>query len=242
MLQAESVRDGDGAVDTRWTGPLPYAEVARVLGDCRLTRLVADANGVPVSVTRKVRTVPAGLWELLVARDGGCIWPGCDAPAGWCQVAHLETPFADDGKLSPDTAGLLCAAGPNHHAIYDDQGYRVDWVDGRPHVCRPDGTRLAEAVAPPTSGYSGRSGPVDSTGSAGGDLRLVREARGTYRVGRSGALRPSRVRPRAGPASGGGGPPDAAPRFSFARASRAAVRAHRRDAHRRVRGHRNRRC
>ena len=43
-------------------------------------------------------------------------------------------------------------------------------------------------------------------------------------------------------ATGGGGPPDAAPRFSFARASRAAVRAHRRDAHRRVRGHRNRRC
>ena len=87
-----------------------------------------------MSVTRKVRTVPAGLWQILRVRDGGCIVAGCDAPAGWCQVAHLGTPYRDDGKLTPDSAGLLCTGGVNHHATFDAGAGSVTWQGGRPVV------------------------------------------------------------------------------------------------------------
>lgn len=139
VVRAESIDAGEGAAGTRWSGPLPYDELARIMGDCALTRIVADAADTPMSVSRQVRTVPAGLWQGLVLRDGGCIWEDCDAPPGWCQVAHLETPYRDFGRLSPDTAGLLCTAGPNHHAIFDNGPYEVRWVDGRPQVCTTDG-------------------------------------------------------------------------------------------------------
>ena len=34
VVPAEAVGQGRGAVETTWTGPLPYAEVAALLGDC----------------------------------------------------------------------------------------------------------------------------------------------------------------------------------------------------------------
>src|SRR5690606_31683696 len=151
-VPAASIRDHDGAAATRWTGPLPYAEVARLLGDCTLTRIVADATGVPLSVSKKVRTVPAGLWTLLVARDRGCIVEGCDAPAGWCQVAHLATPYAHHGRLTPDTAGLLCASGANHHRAYDTHGWTPTWHHGRPTVTIPNTPRHPARTTGPAPG------------------------------------------------------------------------------------------
>lgn len=143
VFRAESVRSRTGTVDTNWTGPLPYAEVARLLGDCSLARIVTDATEAPLSVSTQVRTVPMGLWRLLVLRDGGCIAQGCDAPAGWCQVAHLDDWFADGGKLAPDTAGLLCTAGNNHHAMFDRGDLQVTWTDGRPAVHPPSDRQVA---------------------------------------------------------------------------------------------------
>jgi hypothetical protein len=200
VVPAEAVRPRDGVVETTWTGPLPYGEVARLLADCSLARIVADAKGTPVSVTRQVRTVPMGLWRLLVVRDGGCIWEGCDAPAGWCQVAHLEDTFVDGGMLSPNTAGLLCTAGPNHHARYDHGDYRVVWFDGHPQVVHGDGTPVGErarpawgATQPPSSPSATsspssrrRSGQRDPGGTSPPEdppVLFARERPPTYRAG-----------------------------------------------------------
>ena len=144
VFRAESVQPRDGAADTVWTGQLPYGEVARLLGDCSLSRLVADANDVPLRVSKKVRTVPAGLQTHCEVRDGGCIWDGCHAPPSWCEMAHLGQPYADGGKLAPDTAGLLCGGGANHHARFDQGDYQVIWIDGRPKVLAGDGRPVAE--------------------------------------------------------------------------------------------------
>ncbi len=163
VFRADSVRPRRGAAESTWTGPLPYAEVARLLGDCSLARIVADAEDVPLSVSRRVRTVPMGLWRLLVLRDGGCIVEGCDAPPGWCQVAHLDDPYAAGGTLSPDTAGLLCTAGPNHHATFDDGDFEVVWTDGRPTV------------------DLGRGRTPNAPGTRRPSV-LAREPRATYRV------------------------------------------------------------
>lgn len=63
-----------------------------------------------------MRTVPTGLWHALLLRDGGCRWPGCDAPAAWCDVAHGHTAYTDGGLLSPQNAALLCRS---HHRRFD---------------------------------------------------------------------------------------------------------------------------
>lgn len=194
VVPAEALRDGRGAAEADWTGPLPYREVAALLGDCSLTRLIADARGIPLSVSRRVRTVPAALWQYVSVRDRTCIVEGCDAPAAWCQVAHLDTPYRDDGRLSPETAGLLCTAGTNHHAIFDNGGGTVTWVDGRPVVRLAAGRRTEPPplpVGPATARDTSPAPPLGPSPSGVGVTRTPRparqprlghETRGTYDV------------------------------------------------------------
>ena len=101
--EVERLRAGNGY--ETFTGPLPLAELTRLLGDAHVAGLLADANGLPLAVTEQTRTVPVGLYRALVARDGGCIAEGCDAPPGWCQAAHLDDWYCDGGKLSPGHGG-----------------------------------------------------------------------------------------------------------------------------------------
>lgn len=97
-------------------------EFGALLDDCQLLRVVRDAESTPIEVSETVRTVPAGLWRALLVRDGGCTWAGCEAPAAWCDVAHGHTAFAEDGRLSPDNAALLCR---RHHRRFDHGPWRI---------------------------------------------------------------------------------------------------------------------
>jgi hypothetical protein len=106
--------------------PISGPQVRHLLQDCQLVRMVVDADAVPIEVSTTVRTVPAGLWRALVVRDRGCRWPGCDAPASWCDVAHGRDAYADDGRLRLDNALLLCR---RHHRRFD-RGRRQVIIDG----------------------------------------------------------------------------------------------------------------
>jgi hypothetical protein len=101
-------------------------EVRHLVDDAEVFRVVLDAEGVPIEVSTSVRTVPAGLWRALLARDGGCVWSGCDAPASWCDVAHGNRAYTKGGKLSLDNSLLLCR---RHHRRFDKGPYRVR-IDG----------------------------------------------------------------------------------------------------------------
>ena len=120
------------------------SDVRYLLGDCDVTRVVLDASGAPIAASAAVRTVPVGLWRALIARDQGCTWEGCSAPAAWCDVAHLATPFAAGGRLSPDSAALLCR---RHHRRFDAGGWSAV-VDGDTVTFTPDPDRppVAELV------------------------------------------------------------------------------------------------
>jgi hypothetical protein len=106
--------------------PITGPQFRHLLQDCQLVRMVVDADAVPIEVSTTVRTVPAGLWRALVVRDRGCRWPGCDAPASWCDVAHGRDAYADDGRLRLDNALLLCR---RHHRRFD-RGPRHVIIDG----------------------------------------------------------------------------------------------------------------
>lgn len=178
VVRDEQLAAERGSGDGEHSGPIPYGELRRIFGDTVLSMTLAGANWLPLAVSGEVRTVPAGLWRALVARDRSCLWAGCDMPARWCDVAHLVTPYKDGGRLAPDTAGLLCR---RHHRRYDRGGHSTRFVDGRPLLVRDrDGATVGgvpsmgvpagagqsrgdppSRSAPPPDGATNRPQPTD---------------------------------------------------------------------------------
>ncbi|WP_411157478.1 HNH endonuclease signature motif containing protein [Nocardia otitidiscaviarum] len=63
-----------------------------------------------------------------MARDCGCTFPGCDAPATMCAVHHL-IPWAHHGGTDIDNLTLVC---DRHHAqVAEDAGDPTGWATER---------------------------------------------------------------------------------------------------------------
>jgi len=45
--------------------------------------------------------------KALIVRDGGCIFPGCDRPASWCDAHHIIH-WLDSGPTDLWNLCLLC--------------------------------------------------------------------------------------------------------------------------------------
>jgi uncharacterized small protein (DUF1192 family) len=93
----------------------------RIVCDSSVIRILIDADGEPLSVSRRFRTVTPAIRRALDLRDGGCRWNGCGAPASWCDAHHLIH-WADGGPTSLDNTVLLCRS--HHRAAHETS--RVD--------------------------------------------------------------------------------------------------------------------
>lgn len=76
--------------------------------------------------------------DALRERDRGCVFPGCDAPVGWCD-AHHTVPYEIGRRTQLDELVLLC---PHHHRQVHRGFTLTRSTTGRIRVARPDGTRL----------------------------------------------------------------------------------------------------
>ena len=77
-------------------------------------RLVTDpASGVVIDVGRTRYRPPAGLADLVRARDRACVFPTCQTPAERCDIDHL-TAWSQGGTTSLDNLATLCEA---HHRL-----------------------------------------------------------------------------------------------------------------------------
>ncbi|HZC25709.1 MAG TPA: HNH endonuclease signature motif containing protein, partial [Actinopolymorphaceae bacterium] len=89
----------------------------------------------------------------LAARDGGCSFPGCDAPPNWAQVHHVVE-WIDGGRTDLDNLCLGCG---HHHRQFARRGWKVIMQDGRPWWIPPpwidpDQTPVRNTMHPPPGG------------------------------------------------------------------------------------------
>ena len=85
-------------------------------------RLVTDpASGVVIDVGRTRYRPPAGLADLVRARDRACVFPTCQTPACRCDIDHL-TAWSQGGTTSLDNLVTLCEA---HHRLKHTPGWAL---------------------------------------------------------------------------------------------------------------------
>jgi hypothetical protein len=116
-----------------------------------------DANGNPLDVGRKQRTVSTPLKRALHARDRGCTFPGCHRKR-YLDGHHLKH-WLDGGETTPDNMTLLCTY---HHGLLhrgsfsivreSDDNLRFVTADGRTIPRR--GYRLEDFVDDEIGGES----------------------------------------------------------------------------------------
>ena len=85
-------------------------------------RLVTDPiSGVVLDVGRTRYRPPAGLADLVRARDRSCVFPTCQIPAQRCDIDHLP-PWSRGGTTSLDNLVTLCQA---HHRLKHTPGWEL---------------------------------------------------------------------------------------------------------------------
>ena len=80
-----------------------------------------DAQGVPLSIGRKSRTISIAIKRALRLRDRTCRFPGC-THSRYVDGHHIEH-WANGGKTALSNLMLLCSA---HHTLLHEGGCRVE--------------------------------------------------------------------------------------------------------------------
>jgi len=91
---------------------VPAETSRRLTCDAGLVQWHETAEGEPLSVGRKTRTIPPAIRRALRRRDGGCRFPGCSATR--FVDAHHVHHWADGGETCMDNLVLLCR---RHHRL-----------------------------------------------------------------------------------------------------------------------------
>jgi hypothetical protein len=109
-------------------GPVCFDTVRRLLCDARGAMMRMDERREVLDMGRESRTPTAAQRRAVIARDRHCRYPGCRAPAHWCDVHHLVE-WGHGGHTDLTNLVLLCRR--HHVAVHEG---------GRQLVRDPDGT------------------------------------------------------------------------------------------------------
>ncbi|GBC87547.1 hypothetical protein HRbin12_01558 [bacterium HR12] len=152
---ATLTRSRPGRPELADAGAISPEQARRIACDADVSRVVTSGPSLVLDLGRRTPVVPAGLRRALVVRDGGCAFPGCGRPPGWCDAHHVIH-WADGGPTALSNLVLLCR--PHHRMVHGRFGVRME--GGRPVFRRPDGTPLGpRAVRHATAPLEGRAPP-----------------------------------------------------------------------------------
>ena len=140
----DALRDGLHRAGITDSGEnLSAATLRRMACDAEIIPTVLNSKGRVIDVGRRTRRVSEALRCVLIARDGGCVWPGCDVPPSRCDAHHIKH-WANGGLTNADNLALLCH---RHHILLHEGRHRLKRVDDAWVVLKPDGTRLHTPLA-----------------------------------------------------------------------------------------------
>ena len=91
---------------------------------------------------------PTAQRKAIIARDGGCVIPGCTSPPGWAEMHHV-IPWQHRGTTNVNNGVALCWY---HHHTIDTSGWLIRILDG-----------AVQVKAPPWLGLGGRLAPRQPT-------------------------------------------------------------------------------
>jgi hypothetical protein len=103
-------------------GPIARVTAERMVCDCAIARMTVGADGEVLQLGRRVRTIPPRLRRAIALCDGHCQFPGCRAPAAWCDVHHVIH-WLQGGETNPDNLALLCR---RHHVAVHEGGWKLE--------------------------------------------------------------------------------------------------------------------
>ena len=126
--------------------PISMETLRRYACDCTLSRVILGPDREIIDVGRASRVATPAQRRALLIRDGGCVFPGCDRPPGWCQAHHVLH-WIDHGPTDLDNLALLCS---HHHHLCHEGGWTMQHATGPPgrfEFRRPDESILAAEPA-----------------------------------------------------------------------------------------------
>ena len=158
--------NGDGAeAEVEDCGCVSAETARRMACDTGMVHWLENAEGEPLNIGRKTRTVPPAIRRALKRRDGGCRFPGCSC-IRFVDAHHIQH-WADGGETSMDNLVLLCR---HHHRLVHEGGFTVENTSNK-QICFRD----AEGKVIPTNGEKRFRGNVFSlrTGHAKVGIRIT---------------------------------------------------------------------
>ncbi|MET0781261.1 MAG: DUF222 domain-containing protein [Microbacterium sp.] len=113
--------------------PVSLAAARHVACTGAVQRVITAENGRIVSIEILDRVFNHVQRRAITLRDGGCLIPGCHVPPHWCEIHHVRE-HSKSGPTHTDNGVLLCWF---HHRTIDTGGWRIQMINGVPHVRGP---------------------------------------------------------------------------------------------------------
>ncbi|MCS5736594.1 13E12 repeat family protein, partial [Herbiconiux daphne] len=154
------------------TEPLPVTAITRLRCHQPGAVTVFGDRGEVLHHGRTKRLFTPAQNRALAARDGGCVWPGCDRPPSWCETHHTTpwtptTPDTAPGRTDIDNGVLLCHF---HHTHLHTSSFTLTTPHGTPHLTPPPTIDPTQTPIPltqrrthlPTTTARGQSGATNA--------------------------------------------------------------------------------
>lgn len=122
-------------------GIVPRKTAERLSCDAAIVPLLESANGEPLAIGAKRRTVSPALRRALKRRDQGCRFPGC-VETRFVDAHHIVH-WARGGEKTLENLVLLCR---HHHRALHEGGYQIEGRGRALQFKDPDGHLI-----PPTA-------------------------------------------------------------------------------------------